>query len=116
VIEKISLGFASELGPYGVRVVNIRSGGSPDSKPFQDAIAADKEKGAAFIKKIEDDTMLKKMPLMKDIAGVAVFLASELASGITGVTIDVTCGTTTSLNYKLTPMAFAHYDNFKSNE
>lgn len=106
VIEKISLGFASELGAYGIRVVNIRSGGSPDSRPFVDALAHGGQKAVDFIKKIEDDTMLKKMPVMNDIANVAVFLASEMASGITGVTIDVTCGTTTALNYKAPGIAF----------
>ena len=106
VIEKISLGLASELGPYGVRVVNIRSAGSPDSRVFKDAIAYGGNRAIEFIKKIEDDTMLKKMPVMNDIANVAVFLASEMAAGITGVTVDVTCGTTTALNYKAPPIAF----------
>jgi enoyl-[acyl-carrier-protein] reductase (NADH) len=36
---------------------------------------------------------------MKDIANAAVFLASDLASKITGVTLDVTAGTTSALNY-----------------
>jgi 3-oxoacyl-[acyl-carrier protein] reductase len=106
VIEKISLGLASELGVYGVRVVNIRSGGSPDSQPFMDALAYGGQKAVDFIKKIEDDTMLKKMPVMNDIANVAVFLASEMAAGITGVTVDVTCGTTSALNYKAPGIAF----------
>jgi len=106
IIEKISLGLASELGIYGVRVVNIRSGGSPDSQPFVEALAHGGQKAVDFIKKIEDDTMLKKMPVMNDIANVAVFLASEMAAGITGVTIDVTCGTTTALNYKAPGIAF----------
>jgi 3-oxoacyl-[acyl-carrier protein] reductase len=106
VIEKISLGLASELGAYGIRVVNIRSGGSPDSQPFVDALAQGGQKAVDFIKKIEDDTMLKKMPLMNDIANVAVFLASDMAPGITGVTVDVTCGTTTALNYKAPGIAF----------
>jgi 3-oxoacyl-[acyl-carrier protein] reductase len=33
-IERFSCNLASEIGKYGVRVVNIRSGGSPDSRPF----------------------------------------------------------------------------------
>ncbi len=37
---------------------------------------------------------------MNDIANVAVFLASSLAASITGVTIDVTAGTTAVLNYR----------------
>jgi enoyl-[acyl-carrier-protein] reductase (NADH) len=106
VIENISLSLSTELGPYGIRVVNIRSAGSPDSQVFKDAIAHGGDKVIEFIKKLEDDTMLKRMPLMKDIANVAVFLASEWAAGITGVTVDVTCGTTTGLNYKMPQIAF----------
>jgi NAD(P)-dependent dehydrogenase (short-subunit alcohol dehydrogenase family) len=112
VIEKISLGLASELGVYGIRVVNIRSGGSPDSRPFVDALTHGGQKAVDFIKKIEDDTMLKKMPVMNDIANVAVFLASEMAAGITGVTIDATCGTTTALNYKAPGIAFVDNDKY----
>jgi 3-oxoacyl-[acyl-carrier protein] reductase len=50
--------------------------------------------------------MLKKMPLMEDIVNTAFFLSSHMAAGITGVPVDVTCGTTTSLNYKAQPIAF----------
>lgn len=106
IIESLSINLASELGAYGVRVVNIRSAGSPDSKVFKDAIEHGGDKVIQFIKKIEDDTMLKKMPVMDDIANTAVFLASSKAACITGVTVDVTCGTTTALNYKITPIAF----------
>lgn len=52
------------------------------------------------------DTMLKELPSMADIASVAVFLASGMASKITGVTVDVTSGTTAALNYKIPPIAF----------
>jgi hypothetical protein len=68
---------ASELGPFSVRVVNIRSGGSYDSRVFSDAI----EQG-----------------------GDEVEIA--LAARITGVTVDVTCGTTSALNYKVPVIAF----------
>src|ERR1700733_5831959 len=37
-VECFCTNLASELGVYGIRVVNIRSGGSPDSKVFADAI------------------------------------------------------------------------------
>lgn len=106
LIENISLGLATELGQYGVRVVAIRSAGSPDSKVFKDAIDHGGKRVEDFIKKIEDDTMLKRMPLMNDIANVVVFLASDMAAAITGVTVDATCGTTAALNYKAPPIAF----------
>ncbi len=106
LIENHALSMATELGEYGIRSVNIRSAGSPDSQVFKDAIAQGGERVKAFIHKIEDDTMLKKMPLMQDIANTALFLASDMAAGITGVTVDVTCGTTAALNYKAPPIAF----------
>jgi len=100
-IESFSRNLASELGPSGIRVVNIRSGGSPDSKVFKEAIENNPEAMAPIIQKMENDTMLKKLPLMADIANTAVFLVSDLAGKITGVTVDVTCGTTAGLNHRV---------------
>jgi 3-oxoacyl-[acyl-carrier protein] reductase len=108
-IEGFSRDLGSELGPYGVRVVNIRSAGSPDSRVFKEAIEQGGERAAAFIRKMTDDTMLKELPSTEDIANTAVFLASDKASKITGVTVDVTCGTTSALNYKITPIAFLQH-------
>lgn len=101
-IETFAQNLASELGVYGVRVVNMRSGGSPDSQVFKNAIDHDPEGMGLVLSKMKADTMLKKMPSMADIAHVAVFLSSALAAGITGVTVDVTCGTTAALNYRVT--------------
>lgn len=100
-VESFSRNLASELGVYGIRVVNIRSGGSPDSTVFKEAIASDPAGMKHVIRKMEEDTMLKKLPLMADIANAAVFLASDMSGKITGVTIDVTCGTTAGLNYRM---------------
>jgi 3-oxoacyl-[acyl-carrier protein] reductase len=50
---------------------------------------------------MKEYTMLKKLPPMVDIANTAVFLASDLAASITGVTVDVTSGTTAALNYRV---------------
>jgi 3-oxoacyl-[acyl-carrier protein] reductase len=101
-MESFSRNLASELGIYGIRVVNIRSGGSPDSAVFKEAIGANPDAMANILATMEADTMLKKLPLMADIANVAVFLASDMAGKITGVTVDVTCGTTAGLNYRMT--------------
>ncbi len=102
-VESFSRNLASELGIYGVRVINIRSGGSPDSKVFADAILNRPEVMDTVLRQMEGDTMLKKLPLMADIANTAVFLASDMAGKITGVTIDVTSGTTAALNYRVVP-------------
>lgn len=105
-VESLSRNLAAELGRFGVRVVNIRSGGSPDSKPFAEARKAFPEEMEGVMKKLKDDTMLKQLPMMEDIANVAVFLSSGMSAKITGVTIDVTCGTTSALNYKFNAEQF----------
>jgi NAD(P)-dependent dehydrogenase (short-subunit alcohol dehydrogenase family) len=105
-IEAFSRNLAAELGPHGVRVVNIRSAGSPDSRPFREVIARGGEEVNELFAQLKNDTMLKEMPMMNDIANAAVFLASDRAAKITGVTIDVTAGTTSALNYKMPTIAF----------
>jgi NAD(P)-dependent dehydrogenase (short-subunit alcohol dehydrogenase family) len=105
-IESLSRNLAAEFGAYGIRSVNIRSAGSPDSKVFADTIAAKPELMKSILSSMEADTMLKKLPLMSDIANTAVFLVSDQAQMITGVTIDVTAGTTAGLNYRAAIPAF----------
>jgi 3-oxoacyl-[acyl-carrier protein] reductase len=105
-LESFSRNLASELGVCGVRVVNMRSGGSPDSAVFKNAIDSNWKEMEPILRKMEEDTMLKKLPMMSDIANLAVFLCSEMAGMITGVTMDVTCGTTAGLNYRVIPKAF----------
>jgi 3-oxoacyl-[acyl-carrier protein] reductase len=100
-VECFSQNLAAEVGIYGIRVVNIRSGGSPDSRVFKEAIDGHPEEMATILRQMEGDTMLKRLPLMADIANTAVFLASDLAGMITGVTVDVTGGTTAGLNYRV---------------
>jgi NAD(P)-dependent dehydrogenase (short-subunit alcohol dehydrogenase family) len=100
-VEALSRNLAIELGVYGIRVVTIRSGGSPDSKVFKDAIDSNPAGMEPIIRMMKADTALKQMPLMADIANTAVFLASDMAGKITGVTVDVTAGTTAGLNYKV---------------
>jgi enoyl-[acyl-carrier-protein] reductase (NADH) len=100
-LECFSRNLAAELGIYGVRVVNMRSAGSPDSRIFKEAIENNRKDMQVILRTMEADTMLKKLPLMADIANLAVFLSSDMAGGITGVTVDVTCGTTAGLNYRV---------------
>jgi 3-oxoacyl-[acyl-carrier protein] reductase len=99
-IESFSRNLASELGVYGVRVVNIRSGGSPDSRIFKEALDSNPEVMKEVLGGLALDTMLRKQPLMADIANTAVYLASDMAACVTGVSIDVTAGTTAALNYR----------------
>jgi NAD(P)-dependent dehydrogenase (short-subunit alcohol dehydrogenase family) len=102
-IETFARNLALELGPFGVRAVNIRSGGSPDSAVFQQAIERNPKQMETILRGMENDTMLKRLPSMNDIANTAVFLASDYARSITGVTVDVTAGTTAGLGHRVGP-------------
>ena len=93
-IEGFSRNLAAELGPKGIRVVCIRSAGSPDSVVFQKMLAKERQLAKDNIDDIAKDTMLKRLPSLKEIANVAAFLVSDKASGMTGTSANVTCGTT----------------------
>ena len=109
-IESLSRNLAVEFGVYGIRSVNIRSGGSPDSKVFRDAVESKPELMKTVLSGMEADTMLKKQPLMEDITNAALFLVSDMATKITGVTIDITVGTTEGLNYRVGLPAFNEFE------
>lgn len=93
-LEGYARNLASELGPQGIRVVCMRSAGSPDSAVFQGAIREGGPEVAAALQRLVDDTMLRRLPLMQHIAETAAFLASGRAAALTGTTINLTCGTT----------------------
>lgn len=73
-VESFMRNLASEVGSSGVRVVNIRSAGSPDSRVFQEALSSHPEVVRPVLTSMEQDTMLKRLPSMSDIANTAVFL------------------------------------------
>ncbi len=93
-IEGFTRNLAAELGPSGVRVVGIRSAGSPDSEVFIKAVAEGGTPAKTEVQALIDDTMLHRLPLMNDIAETAAFIVSDKAAALTGSTVNLTCGTT----------------------
>ncbi len=87
---------AAELGPHGIRVACLRSAGSPDSPSYRRAATehatAIGETFESFQATLEKQTMLHRMPMIAEVANVAVFLASDRASAMTASVANVTCG------------------------
>lgn len=85
--EYLRRNLAAELGPHGIRVVTLQTGGVPETLPkdfyARDMITAD----------IEGRTMLRRAATLADIGNVAAFAASDKARTITGSAINITCGT-----------------------
>jgi NAD(P)-dependent dehydrogenase (short-subunit alcohol dehydrogenase family) len=95
-IEGLWRQLAVELGPAGVRLVTLRSAGSPDA-PGVSAAIAEHAKAAGvsrdvFEARIAEKTMLRRMPKMAEIADAAVFVASDRASALTAAVLNATCG------------------------
>jgi NAD(P)-dependent dehydrogenase (short-subunit alcohol dehydrogenase family) len=95
-IEGLWRQLAVELGPSGIRLVTIRSSGSPDAPGVRDAVAEHARAAGvsreAFEARIAEKTMLRRMPLMAEIANTAVLVASDRASALTAAVVNATCG------------------------
>jgi NAD(P)-dependent dehydrogenase (short-subunit alcohol dehydrogenase family) len=87
---------AIELGPRGVRLITLRSSGSPDTPGVAAAVAQHARAAGvsvdAFEARIAEKTMLRRMPKMAEIADAAVLMASDRASAITAAITNATCG------------------------
>ena len=95
-IEGLWRQLAIELGPTGIRLVTLRSSGSPDAPGVTAAIAEHARAAGvsreAFEARIAEKTMLKRMPRMAEIASAAVIMASDRASSVTAAVLNATCG------------------------
>jgi NAD(P)-dependent dehydrogenase (short-subunit alcohol dehydrogenase family) len=95
-IEGLARSFAAELGPHGIRVVTLRSAGSPDSAGVGLAIEAQaRAKGitpAEQLALVEADIMLRRMPSLAHVADTAAFYASDRAGAMTATVANLTCG------------------------
>jgi enoyl-[acyl-carrier-protein] reductase (NADH) len=85
-IESMRRQLASELGPHGVRVVTLRTGGVPESIPG----GADWQE--AIVEGIEKMTMLGRVATLEDVGNVAAFVASDKARTMTAATVNISCG------------------------
>jgi NAD(P)-dependent dehydrogenase (short-subunit alcohol dehydrogenase family) len=95
-IEALNRQLAIELGPHGIRVVTLRSSGSPDAAGVSAAIAEHARAAGVsleeFKARIAEKTMLKRMPAVAEVASAAVIMASDRASAVTAAVTNLTCG------------------------
>jgi 3-oxoacyl-[acyl-carrier protein] reductase len=95
-IEGLCRQLAVDLGGDGIRVVALRSAGSPDAPGVSAAIAEHAKLAGVsrevFEARIAEKTMLKRMPKMAEIADAAVLMVCDRASAITAAVTNLTCG------------------------
>jgi 3-oxoacyl-[acyl-carrier protein] reductase len=85
-MEAMRRQLSSELGPHGVRVVTLRTGGVPESIPETFA-ARD-----AITESIEQASMLGRAASLEDVGRAAAFAASDHARAMTAATINISAG------------------------
>lgn len=86
-VDAITRSLASELGPRGIRVNAIRPG-MVETEGVQAAGIAESD----MRKQVEASTPLRRIGKPQDIAGIAVFLASNDSAWVTGETFVISGG------------------------
>jgi 3-oxoacyl-[acyl-carrier protein] reductase len=85
-IESLRRQLACELGPHGIRVVTLRTGGVPETIP------EGFDGREAIVEGIEKQTMLGRAATLEDVGNVAAFVASDRARTMTAATANISCG------------------------
>ena len=94
-LSHLASSLATELGPRGIRVNSVAPSWIYEdvNKAYFDYLAA--ERGVTHddvYRETADLTDLKRLATPEEVARATLFLASDLASAVTGITLDVSCG------------------------
>lgn len=85
-MESLRRNLAAELGPHGIRVLTLQTGGVPDTLPesadYRDAVTSE----------IDGHTLLGRAASLDDVGSVAVFAASDMARSMTATALNITGG------------------------
>ena len=85
-MEAMRRQLAVELGPHGIRVVTLRSGGIPESLP------SEMDGRAELTGNIVDATLLRRAATLQDVGNAAAFAASDKAGSMTAATLNISAG------------------------
>jgi NAD(P)-dependent dehydrogenase (short-subunit alcohol dehydrogenase family) len=94
--EALTRDLSAELAPHGIRVVGLRPQGMPETRTIRDAFEPRaKATGMTWEQWQEflaSRTHPRRLMTLEEMANMAVVLASDKASGMTGTTINLTMG------------------------
>jgi NAD(P)-dependent dehydrogenase (short-subunit alcohol dehydrogenase family) len=92
--EAITRDLSAELAPQGIRVVGLRPHGMPETSTMKEVFDA-KATGMTweqFQEYLASTTHPRRVMTLDELANMAVFVASDKASGMTGTTVNLTMG------------------------
>jgi NAD(P)-dependent dehydrogenase (short-subunit alcohol dehydrogenase family) len=94
--EALTRDLSAELAPQGIRVVGLRPYAVPETRTIKDAFEPRaKASGMTWEQwqeMLASRTHPHRLQTLDEIANMAVFIASDKASGMTGTTVNLTMG------------------------
>lgn len=94
--EALTRDLSAELAPEGIRVVGLRPQGMPETRTIKDAFEPRaKASGMTWdqwLEMLASRTHPRRLMVLEELANMAVFMASDKASGMTGTTVNLTMG------------------------
>jgi NAD(P)-dependent dehydrogenase (short-subunit alcohol dehydrogenase family) len=94
--EALTRDLSAELAPHGIRVVGLRPHGMPETGTMREVYDLKAEAlgitWEQFQGYLAGTTHPRRVMALAEVADVAVFMASDKASGMTGTTVNLTMG------------------------
>lgn len=94
--EALTRDLSVELAPHGIRVVGLRPQAMPETptikRAFEPRAKASGMNWEQWQEMLAGRTHTRRLMTLEEMANVAVFMASDKASGMTGTTVNMTMG------------------------
>jgi NAD(P)-dependent dehydrogenase (short-subunit alcohol dehydrogenase family) len=94
--EALTRQLSAELAPQGVRVVGLRPQGIPGTDSLREAFEPRAKASGMTLEQLHEvaasRTHTRRLSTLAELANVAVFMASDQASGMTGTTVNLSMG------------------------
>ena len=95
-VEQITRNLSAELAPHGIRVVGLRPQGMPETSTIKEVFGLHAKAWGItweqFHESLASRTHTRRLSTLAEMANVAVFMASDKASAMTGTTVNLTMG------------------------
>jgi NAD(P)-dependent dehydrogenase (short-subunit alcohol dehydrogenase family) len=94
--EALTRDLSAELAPYGIRVVGLRPQAMPETATIKEAFEPRAKTSGLTWEQWQESlasrTHPRRLMTLEELANVAVFMASDNASGMTGTIVNLTMG------------------------
>jgi NAD(P)-dependent dehydrogenase (short-subunit alcohol dehydrogenase family) len=95
-MEALTRGLSVELAPRGIRVVGLRPQGMAETGRIKEVFRLSAQASGMtteqFHELIAERTHTRRLTTLAEMTNMAVFLASDRASGMTGTTVNLSMG------------------------